>query len=208
MTKTLCRLDIDYFNAFTDMMNDIILINDSENVTFYQYLLEKTDVDKHTNAILKHIETIDNYISSQYDNIKENRFIGSIEYSKTIFANIENIYNLTFDENKKKLKMHLLKLVILYEKRKSICNDHFKNMALEIQKNINNNTNSEPNMGGLNIDKLLSPELLGNILSKVSTNESLSQLNTNDIEDPSKLINNILSSGIVTDIIDMVSKHQ
>ena len=208
MTTSLCKLDIDFFNAFKDFLNDIVIIDESENITFYQYLLEKTDVTKHENAVKKHIETIDSYFESHLDNIKDDKFIGSIEYSNTIFVNIENMYNLVNKENQKQLKLHLLKLAVLYEKRHKIQNDHFKNMAMEIQKNIDSSgNNSGLNNSKLNIDKLLSPELLGNILNKVSSNESLSKINETDINDPAKLINNIMQSGIVNDIIDMVSNQ-
>lgn len=195
----LSELDIEYFNALKNFINDVQTLDDSENVTFYAYLLDKTCCEKHKSAVIKHISIVDDFVSAQIKNIKNDVILGQISYSPTIYVNVTDLYNLSDNDNKQQIVLHLLGLVILYEKRHNIHNDEFKDKAVSISKKLTNKSSQYDSLS-----ELMNPEFISNVLSKVSNNEKLQNISQDSNQNPSELISTIIDSGVIADIMGMI----
>ena len=170
-------------------MPESVIINelygeDQKSLQFYNLLMEKTGI-VHQEPIKKHIKIFYEFCKENEDAILEKNASEmkqwKIVYSDKVFIDLESIFNESDEENREILWQHFITLLAVL-----IPTSRAKEL-LSIQKKQKQEQGSETN----------EEDFLSSIIQKVS-----SSINVEDNNDPTKMMSNLMSSGIFSELVD------
>ena len=174
------------FKCIVNFIHDLneLYGEDQKSLQLYNLLMEKTGI-VHQEPIKKHIKIFYDFCKENEDAILEknveNMKQWKIVYSDKVFIDLESIYNESDEENRQILWQHfitLLAILIPTSRAKEI---------LSLQKKEKQQQGSETH----------EEDFLSNIIQKVS-----SSINVEDNNDPTKMMSNLMSSGIFSELVD------
>tara|TARA_B110000977_G_C10956281_1_gene446720 strand:- start:30 stop:866 length:837 start_codon:yes stop_codon:yes gene_type:complete len=172
------------FKTITEFANDLLTIfaEEQHSLRLYCRLTEHTTFS-HEKAILKHVEIFrefcvknrDSILNKDYKNFK----IGSVKYSDKVYIDFNKIFELSIDdkETTNTIWDHIFIISAILDP---------ESKTTDIVKSSNSNSNSNSNS---------SENFLSDIISKVEEN-------IDENSNPMDTINNIMSSGIFTDLVN------
>jgi phage-related tail protein len=174
------------FKCIVNFIHDLneLYGEEQKSLQLYNLLMEKTGI-VHQEPIKKHIKIFYDFCKENEDAIleKNSKEIKQwkIIYSDKVFIDLESIYNESDEENRQILWQHfitLLAVLIPTSRAKEI---------LSLQKKEKQEQGTETH----------EEDFLSNIIQKVS-----SSINVEDNNDPTKMMSNLMSSGIFTELVD------
>ena len=192
---TVTDKDLIAFKAISSFVDELseLFEKKQHSLKLYKRLISKTTL-VHESAIIKHIETFKAYCIVNREPIKNrmaSNLQGNIEYSTRVYIDLKEI--LSYPDNDTDtidaIWNHMLAISAIVDpvnKTKEILKKRMK-------KNHNPTSSSKPK-GGM--------ELITNLMGSLQ-----SQIGENQLEgsDPMKLISNIMSSGVFTNMISRVT---
>lgn len=175
------------FQAIVTFVNDLgeFFAKDSHPLALYERLLNKT-TEEHTEAVEKHIAAFRKFCLDNKDNIlsKTPVFTDKIQYSPRVYIDMNEIFNLTTDnDTRAAIWQHLLTLQALIDPHSG---------ALSVLKSNDAKVSDHlPKIEGEGEEG----DFLNDIIKKVEHHV------TGDTSNPQEAIASIMSSGLITDLV-------
>ena len=176
-----------YIVNFVSDLNETF--GDSEtSLQLYNLLLEKTGI-VNEEPIKKHISVFTNFLETNKDAIIDRNLekmeLWELEYSEKVRVDLKSIFGKADDDNKKVIWDYLLSLLAVFvpesSAKEKILSEKIENVTSE---------SGNANEG----------DFLQNLIEKVGKNIDPTQ------DDPSQIMNNILSNGIFNDVVNDMNK--
>lgn len=171
--------------SFTNDLNDIFG-SEQKSLLLYASLVENTDII-HAEPIRKHIRCFHDFVKSNEDAIMTKNFDlckePIIRYSDKVFIDMADVFKRADASEKEVIWKHLGTIL-------AVLDPQAKKMLLEEQEK----RKSKGEKGN-------EEEFLTNIFNKVG-----SQIDPSTANNPAEVINNLMSSGIVTELFDNMNQ--
>ena len=195
---------IEFVNALSDTFGQ-----DFKEIQLYSLLLQKTGLI-HTEQIQKHVDLFKTFVLKHKEAII-NRKLSEIQedtiirYSEKVFINMKNIIEISNCEQCSAIEEHLLLFHTLFcsDIERSIIPSTVSNDSL-MKENLTSSSSSSTttNTGGLQ-----ETNFIGDIFKIVNSTIDNSKENNNENIDPSKIMNEVMNSGVLTNLMESMQKN-